>query len=237
MALNNSGRTLCVYTGKRPEIVDDNCVYYSDTTNRDFINSKAFSYFDTDSGLATINNVVFTHEPVIDLFSSATDDQVKSYFDSKLRDINSASVKYYDVNNQDLPVFKSFTINKTQLNQVINNISKFVEFERGETYIDYVVEINSDYSIGCSVNNQPSNIIEFYIISNERGSGKCIEIREICRKMSDDENVYFTTNYETLTPFSEAQQESTWKNAQLSIGNVRTISSRNIQGFDYIGAP
>ncbi len=238
MALNNAGRTMCVYTGKRPVEVNNSCIYYGDETNRSFINSQSFQYFNTN-GLATSNVVMFTYETAPDLFSTATDEEVKSYIENKLKSINSASVKYYDYNNEALPVVRSFSINKTQLTQAINNPSKVIEFDRSETLIDYAIQVSETKAIGCSVMNELTlsgtvvKTLEFFITSSENLSGvKEIEIREMCRDLSDDETPYITSDYITLLDISEAPQEFAWRNVQLVYDATRTITTRQIYGYE-----
>ncbi len=241
MVLNNAGRTLCVYTGRKPEAINDSCIYYNDETNRTFINSKDWTYLNTN-GLAVNNDIMFTYETTPDLFSvDTTDAEIKAYIESKLKSINTISIKYYNASNDQLLIASSFSINKSQITQLLNSPSKVVEFEKTANIRDYSIKINDNYNIGCTVTSgvlegaSSRKTLQFFINSTiYLAPTKYVEISEICRDMTDDENVYLTTDYENIVAFGFAPQEATWKNVQLSLGDIRTVSSRRIYGFTQV---
>ena len=241
MALNNAGRTLCVYTGRKPEIINDSCIYYSDTINRNFINSKDWSYLNTN-GLAITNEVMFTYETSPDLFSGETTDaEIKTYIESKLKSINTISIKYYNASNDQLLVESSFSINKSQINQIINNPSKVVEFDRYVNMLEYSIKVNDDYTLGFTVTSgmldgaSSRKTLQFFINSRiNLAPARYVAISEMCRDITDDEDVYLTLDYENIVAFGDAPQEPTWKNVQLSLGDIRTVSSRRIYGFTQV---
>lgn len=241
MTLNNAGRTLCVYTGRKPEAINDSCIYYSDTINRNFINSKGWSYLNTN-GLAMTNEVVFTYETSPDLFSvDTTDIEIKTYIESKLKSINTISIKYYNASNDQLLVESSFSINKSQINQIINNPSKAVEFYRRANMLEYSIKVNDNYTLGFTATSgmlegaSSRKTFQFFINSTiNLASTRYVGVSEMCRDMTDDEGVYLTSDYENIVAFGDAPQEPTWKNVQLSLGDIRTVSSRRIYGFTQV---
>lgn len=240
MTLNNAGRTLCVYTGKRPVVVEDSCIYYGDDINRNFINSKPFSYL-SGVGLASKNATLIDYN-TIDFFSLATDEDVKSYLKNKLTLINSVSVKYYDVTDETLPVTKSYSFNKTQLNQIINNQNTIIEFNRGETYIDYSIKLSEYVSISMyvSLDKTISGVVTelvdtAIVVDGDLSVYKGVEIREICQNLTENDNIYLTSDYNNFVDFSNAPQEAIWKNAQLTSGQTRTLTTRLIYGYDNTG--